>query len=114
ITHYEVAERYRGYTLVKLQPKTGRTHQLRVHLSHIGHPIVGDTMYGGKAVSEMDLTGAGSTEPMIVHQALHAWKIAFRHPITEKFMELEAPFHGPFKQLVQTLRSSRSLGERAK
>ncbi len=114
VTHYEVAERYRGYTLVKLQPKTGRTHQLRVHLSHIGHPIVGDTMYGGKAVSEMDLTGAGSTEPMITHQALHAWKIAFRHPITEKIVELEAPFHGPFKQLVQTLRSSRSLGERAK
>ena len=84
ITHYEVAERYRGYTLVKLQPKTGRTHQLRVHLSHIGHPIVGDTMYGGKAVSEMDLTGGFNDDRSCTSAA--RLKIAFRHPITEKFM----------------------------
>jgi 23S rRNA-/tRNA-specific pseudouridylate synthase len=66
-------------------------------------------MYGGKVVSEADLTGSGSTEPIIKHQALHAWRIRFRHPITEKSMELEAPFHGPFKDLVQILRSSRSV-----
>ena len=109
VTYYEVAERFRGFTLVKLHPKTGRTHQLRVHMSYTGHPLVGDTMYGGKAVSEFDLTGAGSREPVIAYQALHAWKIAFRHPITEKAVELEAPFHGPFKRLVQILRSARSV-----
>ncbi|MFH1746703.1 MAG: RluA family pseudouridine synthase [Planctomycetota bacterium] len=109
VTYYEVAERFRGYTLVRLQPKTGRTHQLRVHMSHIGHPLVGDTIYGGKLISEFDLTGAGSTEPLIVYQALHAWRIAFNHPITEKPMELEAPFHGLLKNLVQTLRSTRSV-----
>ena len=109
VTFYEVAERFRGYTLVQLQPKTGRTHQLRVHMSHLGYPLVGDTMYGGKVVSEHDLAGEGSQEPLFEWQALHAWRIEFRHPITEKPMRLEAPFHGRFKQLVQVLRRSRSV-----
>lgn len=107
VTYYEVAERFRGYTLVRLQPHTGRTHQLRVHLSHIGYPIVGDTLYGGRPVSEFDLSGAGSKEPLIDHQALHAWRIAFRHPITEQPLELEAPLPGPFKRLVHLLRNFR-------
>jgi 23S rRNA pseudouridine1911/1915/1917 synthase len=107
VTHYEVAERYPHYALVKLMPKTGRTHQLRVHMSYIGHPIAGDTMYGGRSVSEFDLTGRGSPSPIFTHQALHAWRIAFRHPILEKPMEIEAPFPAPFKALVQLLRSTR-------
>ena len=107
VTHYEVAERYKDYALVKLFPKTGRTHQLRVHMSHIGHPIVGDTMYGGRVVSEFDLTGHGSPEPLFAHQALHAWKIQFRHPILEKPMEIEAPLPSPFRKTVQLLRSLR-------
>lgn len=109
VTRYEVAERYRGYTLVRLHPKTGRTHQLRVHMSYIKHPIVGDTMYGGRAVSEMDICGAGCDRPFLSHQALHAWKIAFRHPITGAPLEIEAPFHGPMRRLVELLRSARSL-----
>ena len=109
VTYYEVAERYRGYTLVRLSPKTGRTHQLRVHMSHIRHPIVGDRMYGGKAISEYDLAGSGSTTSFVSYQALHAWRIRFCHPITEREMEIEAPFHGPFKQLVELLRRSRSV-----
>ncbi len=104
ITTYEVAERFDGYTLVQLKPKTGRTHQLRVHMSHLGHPLVGDTMYGGKVVSELTLAGEGSAEPLMEYQALHAWKLQFKHPITEQFMEVEAPFHGRFKTLVQLLR----------
>ena len=105
VTSYEVAERYRGYALVKLMPKTGRTHQLRVHMSYIGHPIAGDTMYGGRALSEFDILGTGSVEPIFAHQALHAWKIQFRHPILEQTMELEAPFPPPFKRAVNLLRS---------
>jgi 23S rRNA pseudouridine1911/1915/1917 synthase len=108
VTYYEVEERFDGFTLVRLQPKTGRTHQLRVHMSYIGHPIVGDTMYGGQPISEQDLTGSGDSEPLFPHQALHAWKIAFRHPITEKHMEIEAPFHSPLRKLVQLLRKHRS------
>ncbi|MEP0848118.1 MAG: RluA family pseudouridine synthase [Phycisphaerae bacterium] len=109
VTTYEVAERFRGYTLVRLFPKTGRTHQLRVHMSHIGHPIAGDVMYGGRAVSEFTITGAGSREPFLAHQALHAWKIEFRHPIRETPMAIEAPFHGPMRKLVQLLRGARSV-----
>lgn len=108
-TAYEVAERFRGYTLVRLYPRTGRTHQLRVHMSHIGHPIAGDTLYGGRPVSEHGLTGKGSPEPFLRHQALHAWKIAFRHPILEKPMELEAPFPEPLRRLVTLLRRERSV-----
>jgi 23S rRNA pseudouridine1911/1915/1917 synthase len=105
VTHYEVLERYRDYALVKLLPKTGRTHQLRVHMSHIGHPIVGDTMYGGRVISEFDLTGRGSVEPIFAHQALHAWRIEFRHPILETPMQIEAPFPPAFKKAVRLLRS---------
>lgn len=109
VTYYEVAERFRGYTLVKLFPKTGRTHQLRVHMSWIRHPIVGDTMYGGKLVSEKTLTGAGDETPIFQHQALHAWKINFRHPITEKRMEIEAPLPEPLRRLITLLREHRSV-----
>ena len=84
ITEYRVNTRYRGYTLVDLFPRTGRTHQLRVHMASIGHAIVGDTLYGGRSVSEKDLTGSGSTEPLIEHQALHAHRLRLMHPILEK------------------------------
>lgn len=107
-TYYEVAERFDGYTLMKLFPKTGRTHQLRVHMSYLGHPIVGDTMYGGQAVSEASLSGTGSDAPIFTNQALHAWKINFRHPITEQRLELEAEFHPPLRKLMNVLRRARS------
>lgn len=109
VTYYEVAERFRGYTLVKLLPKTGRTHQLRVHMSWLKHPIVGDKLYGGKPVSELSLTGAGSAEPIFQHQALHAWRIEFRHPISEQRLTLEAPFPEPLRRLVTLLREKRAL-----
>lgn len=107
VTHYEVAERFGDYALVKLFPRTGRTHQLRVHMSHTRHPIVGDLMYGGRALSEFDLSGdpAAPVEPLFAHQALHAWRIAFRHPILETRMELETPFPPKFKRAVELLRA---------
>lgn len=109
ITRYEVLERFRGYTLVKLLPRTGRTHQLRVHMSWIGHPVVGDTLYGGRPISEFDIAGQGSREPMLRHQALHAWKIRFRHPIREEWMEIEAPLPPVMRTLIELLRVHRPL-----
>lgn len=109
VTYYEVAERYRGFTLVRLKPKTGRTHQLRVHMSYIKHPIVGDNMYGGRPLSEMDLAGTGSPKPLTPQQALHAWRIAFKHPILETPLELEAPFPAGFAHLVELLRKYRNM-----
>src|SRR5690606_13749364 len=107
ITEYEVVERFRGYSLVHLHPRTGRTHQLRVHMSYIGHPMAGDTFYGGHHVSEFHLTGQGSQSPLTSQQALHAYRIRFTHPISEKVMELEAPPPPELARLIQLLREYR-------
>lgn len=107
VTHYQVADRFAGFTLVQMHPKTGRTHQLRVHMSSIGHPIMGDTLYGGHFVSEHDLTGAGSDDPLFRHQCLHAWKIEFTHPIREKPMMIEAPISPRLQSLIDLLREHR-------
>lgn len=109
ITYYEVAERFRRFTLVKLMPKTGRTHQLRVHMSWIGHPIVGDQMYGGPPASMFTITGEGSETPFMPYQALHAWRIEFKHPIREEPLAIEAPFRARFKKLVHLLRRTRRV-----
>ena len=109
ITEYHVSQRYRGYSTVELFPKTGRTHQLRVHMSSIGHPIVGDRMYGGRAVSENDLDGAGSTELLIDHQALHARRIRLVHPMREKPLEIEAPLPPNMQRILDLLEQHRKL-----
>ncbi|MBI4580915.1 MAG: RluA family pseudouridine synthase, partial [Planctomycetes bacterium] len=109
ITEYEVVERFRGYALVHLHPRTGRTHQLRVHMSYIGHPMAGDTFYGGHHVSELLLTGRGSESPITNQQALHAYRIRFKHPILETTMELEAPPPEDLATLIRLLRHHRSL-----
>ncbi len=108
ITFYTVAERFTGFTLVELSPKTGRTHQLRVHMSSIGHPLLGDTHYGGHLVTEDDITGNGSTDPLLSYQALHAWRIEFVHPIFERKMTIEAPIRDRIQWITQLLRDHRS------
>jgi len=109
ITRYEVAERFAGFTLVRLFPKTGRTHQLRVHMSYIGHPILGDPMYGGHLITRAQLTGdPGEPEvPLIERQALHALQISFLHPIREQPMTLHAPLPDDFRRALETLRKHR-------
>ena len=92
------------FSLVKLTPKTGRTHQLRVHLSHMGYPIVGDTMYGGQTVT------AFAAEPektpfSFSRQALHAFEITFMHPITLEPMTISAPLPPDIKELVALIKS---------
>lgn len=78
ITEYEVLQQYQDFALVKFHLLTGRTHQIRVHCTHIGHPLVGDGLYGGPT-------------DLLDHQALHAWKITFVHPMTGKKLALTAP-----------------------
>ena len=84
VTIYRVMKLLNGSTLLQLQPQTGRTHQIRVHLSAIGHPVVGDKLYGGRR----ERKAAGSVTPE--RHLLHAWKLGLFHPRTNEWMEFEA------------------------
>jgi 23S rRNA pseudouridine1911/1915/1917 synthase len=109
ITFYEVMEEFRGFSLLKMTPKTGRTHQIRVHLSYIKHPIVADDMYGGKLVYPWQLEDRESAveQPVISRCALHAWTLEFRHPTTEKVVNFEADLPDDFQNLLDSLRKYR-------
>lgn len=114
VTRYRVARRIASvgpgrlaFTLVDLYPKTGRTHQLRVHMSYIGHPILGDAMYGGGPIYRSQLEGGGGPPqgPLMTRQALHARTIEFQHPRTLKPMTLEAPLPNDFTQTLNELQT---------
>jgi 23S rRNA pseudouridine1911/1915/1917 synthase len=104
ITHYRVAHRYRGHTHVRVNLETGRTHQIRVHMAHIRYPLVGDRVYGGRA-----LLPRGATTELIDalrafnRQALHAAKLGFEHPTTGKMVECEAPVPEDMASLLAVL-----------
>lgn len=93
-TDVRVLERYDGYTLVELTLHTGRTHQIRVHLSHIGHPIVGDALYGGEALEFID------------RQALHAYHLEFAHPITHDPIEIDADLPDDIVECINRIKNS--------
>jgi 23S rRNA pseudouridine1911/1915/1917 synthase len=98
VTHYHVAALYRDATLLECRLETGRTHQIRVHLASIGHPLLGDPVYGPRAVRR---------EPHRFHrQALHARKLAFVHPVTERTMSFEAPIPGDMVELISSLKAA--------
>jgi 23S rRNA pseudouridine1911/1915/1917 synthase len=112
VTQYKVLQRMTGvgavkagFTLVELYPKTGRTHQLRVHMSCINHPIVGDRMYGGGPLYRSQLEGRSDCAegPLITRQALHAHTIEFHHPRTGKEMKLEGAWPKDFTETLAEL-----------
>jgi len=97
-TFYEVLQRFQHVTYMNLRPRTGRTHQLRVHMQHLGHPILADAVYGGgEPVSVANLngprqSGAAADAPVLIsRQALHAHRLGFRHPDSGKQVEFQAP-----------------------
>ncbi|MBQ7036125.1 MAG: RluA family pseudouridine synthase [Clostridia bacterium] len=99
VTHFTVLERFGQYTLVKCKLQTGRTHQIRVHMRHIGHPIVGDKTYGVKK------------EPFALSgQLLHAGEIGFIHPETETEMTFSAPLPEVFERVLDNLRNKNTFG----
>jgi 23S rRNA pseudouridine1911/1915/1917 synthase len=91
-TRYRVVERYREATLVQLELETGRTHQIRVHLAHLGHPLLGDRQYGRRGLNR------------IRRQALHAVRIACTHPVTGEALRIEAPLPTDMQALCEELR----------
>lgn len=95
VTHYEVLRRYRDYTLVRVRLETGRTHQIRVHFSYIGHPVVGDVVYG-PSKPHFDLVG----------QLLHARYLGFKHPVSGAMMEFSSPLPEYFATILQHLERS--------
>jgi len=92
VTHFRVLERFNKYTFIECQLETGRTHQIRVHMKYIGHPLAGDPKYGPKKT--IDFGG----------QALHAGVLGFRHPRTGEYLEFESPLPDDFQALLNKLR----------
>jgi 23S rRNA pseudouridine1911/1915/1917 synthase len=113
-TIFEVVLRYKGYTLVRAQPKTGRTHQIRVHLQSLGHPLAYDPLYGRVTplrMREFDLRSGESEEGSTVvlnRLPLHAWKLKFTHPTTQEQMKLEAPLPRDLKEFLRVLKKWRT------
>jgi len=94
VTHYEVLEELNGFTYLKLSLETGRTHQIRVHMAYLGHPVAGDDVYGPKKV----ITELGG-------QCLHAKKVGFIHPKTNKYMEFDSPLPDYFEKFLRRNRN---------
>lgn len=94
VTHWQVVERLGNYTLMQFRLETGRTHQIRVHSASVGHPVVGDPVYGSGRSTGVNLPG----------QALHAWKLRLQHPISEDWIEVTAPQPKSFLTLLEVLR----------
>jgi 23S rRNA pseudouridine1911/1915/1917 synthase len=125
VTFYEVLERFADFTYVRLLPRTGRTHQLRVHMRHLGHTIVADRLYGGRNSLELsyftnpksgkkqapiesseDETVAASSDTLIARQALHAFRLEFTHPATGALVQFEAPFPTDMQRTLDALHAS--------
>jgi len=109
ISFYRVKERFRGFSLLEVTIKTGRTHQIRVHLSHIKHPVVADDMYGGKLVYPWQLKDQSRQieEPVIKRCALHAFSLELTHPASGKRVKFEAPVPPDMQNLLDMLRKYR-------
>jgi 23S rRNA pseudouridine1911/1915/1917 synthase len=108
ITHYRVIERFRRHTWVRVMLETGRTHQIRLHLSHAGYPIVGDPVYGRRLVIPRGAT-AEFAEMLrgFRRQALHAAKLSFPHPRDGRMIEVESKLPADIRALIAALKRDR-------
>ena len=112
VTFYEVLERFPEHALVRCHPKTGRTHQIRVHLAHIGHPILADKAYAGRSAFTLgDLLGSDHAEAgqvLLARQALHAHALHLKHPATREPIHFTAPLPDDMATTLAALRARRS------
>lgn len=113
VTHYRVAEHFREHTRIRLRLETGRTHQIRVHMSYIQHPLLGDTAYGGRV-----RIPKGASEELTAlirgfdRQALHAVMLRFNHPITGEELEFHAPVPDDMVEITEALRLDAEINRR--
>ncbi|MCJ7472941.1 MAG: RluA family pseudouridine synthase [Actinobacteria bacterium] len=103
VTAFEVAEEFRQATLLNVYPRTGRTHQIRVHLNYIGHPIIADQVYGSRFSAKI------AKKIGLERQFLHASKLEFIHPVTEKLMEFEDPIPQDLSESLEKLREGEKM-----
>jgi 23S rRNA pseudouridine1911/1915/1917 synthase len=118
VTEYEVMESFPYLSLLRLRLRTGRTHQIRVHLSHIGHPVFGDPTYGGRRIAWGGADARRKEEvqqllALIPRQALHAKTLGFLHPTTKKFLTFDSDLPEDLKRLLEFLRHSSPPAEKA-
>ena len=112
VTHFRVAEHWPGAELLEVALETGRTHQIRVHLSHIGHPVVGDAVYGvgwERGMSGKAHRWAQLLNKRVPRQFLHAWRLSFRHPVSEETLRFEAPLPEDLSSCAEWARSEEGL-----
>jgi 23S rRNA pseudouridine1911/1915/1917 synthase len=125
VTAYEVLERFSGYALLSVRPKTGRTHQIRIHLAHIGFPVLCDRLYGGRAqlgeaelmprdtiAHDQRLAVSKSEQQLLDRQALHAHKLTITHPSTGERLTFEAPLPADMVRTIESLRRWRPVIKR--
>ena len=118
VTFYEVVERFRDFALVRCKPQTGRTHQIRIHLTHIGHPIVADKLYSGRdrltladvaGPDRLRLLSPEDAETVLIdRQALHAHRLRFLHPLTDELIDVTAPIPADMERTLAALRTHRA------
>lgn len=105
VTLYEVEERFAGFAFVRARPKTGRTHQIRLHLAHVGCPVLCDRLYGGRSqVTAAELGGTGD-DVLLRRHALHSHQLTVSHPTSGEIIHFEAPLHVDMERVLEVLRA---------